>query len=98
MMKKTQKKLKKVPIAGSVIVVIWATIAVVAGFTFSNFNLLLLCLPFIVGWALVCWPLMGDERSKLVKVISTATLSATFTWLSVILITVLSFVFHGFDI
>lgn len=98
MIKKTQKKIKKEPIAGSLIVVIWATFAVVAGFTFSNFNLFFLCLPFIVGWALMCWPLMGDERSKLVKVISTATLSAIFTWLSVILITVLSFVFHGFDI
>jgi len=81
--------------SGLGIVALWVVVAVASGLTLSNYSIILLSLPFIVGWLLVVWSLLSDENSLVAKVISTTVLTGTFTWLSIIAVSFLSVIFHG---
>ena len=81
--------------AGLIIVAIWALAAAILGLTFSNSNLALLSLPFLIGWVIVSWSLLSDENSMIAKLVSVIVLTGIFTWLSIILTSAISIIFHG---
>ena len=98
MNKRIEIQSKKKLGVGLIVVVIWAIVAAAIGLTFSNSNLFLMSLPFLIGWIIVAWSFLSDENSMIAKLISVIVLTGIFTWISIIVTSVLSFVFHGINV
>lgn len=98
MKKRIEIQSKKKAEVGFIVVAIWAIVAAATGLTFSNSNLFLMSLPFLIGWIIVAWSFLSDENSMIAKSISAIVLTGIFTWISIVVTSVLSFIFHGINV
>ena len=98
MKKRIEIQSKKKAGVGLIVVAIWAVVAAAMGLTFSNSNLFLMSLPFLMGWIIVAWSFLSDENSIIAKLISVIVLTGIFTWISIIVTSVLSFILQGINI